>query len=1462
VLSLPNDNLTAFRKNLIVKNEVETEDDLTSFRKSLWANKPVTPKPNLLQQTGKVLGAAGRGLIAGGEDAISGLANADKFQKQLMANIVPGPLKKVYQWGADVDVNARDLMEQKANEQVKAMEGSGNTEQGAFNLVRPIPNIVAAASTGPAAPLTFGVTSAGQYSREAELEGADVPQQLAYGSIMGVVEGLTEKIPLGNISKTFTQPFKRSLIAYLKNIPAEGIQEAVSEIAGNISKQFIYKPDTFMTNGELDLNKVWENGVMNPAQAGVMGMGTAALIGLPGVAMSGGRKSVQSQEQTEPIQEATPQDIAWNEVKSLQEEVKQPEVEIQRKPLSPEKQAEIINNIAKITGKKTEPLRGKLSEIVLPEEKAAIEPKSEVKEKEPLVMTQEEYLSSKGAEFMGGSDVATHRMPGSTEKYRHQTAVRIAKKMEANNQQREELRKEYQIKVESGEIRTPSRTEQLIKTANGMDENQATQAARRLLEKKGIDWKQYKPSGESGIIKTNEQTSSIPGRNSGATPQKSTVSGTNERIKSVEKQAAGRVNLNLKNTGPALGIVNNPLPGLPPKKGLSKAYSFSDPDMETEWRSSHGQTKPSIISKVKEAATTFKNKATREYEYLPRTREFAQIRSDLLQLAKQKEVSGDRAVRMLQSQLVRLDPDSMGLLERKVLIDDLMEESKKENPSLPPGFTPEKIAQEYDLKTQQVFGNLRVREALKTRKEINDALIADYTKAMKDIGFDVEDKFKNESYFRHQVLEYANTKSLMGTGKNLKTPVSRGNLKKRSGYGGSINTNYLEAEYEVMAQMLEDIQIAKTIKSVKDNYDISAKVREQAKTEGLDNWHEAIPEGYEAWQPREGHAFFMTDSIPAKLAAQLNEGLLEQVGITKDDIRRSLAVGGLRQEFVIKTDIAETLDNLSTKKDDGFFKQLNKMVLAGWKVNALFNPRRLIKYNFRNITSDGEWTMIGNPAAFKRSPQATKELFEAMYQTKGMTDELREWFQRGGMQSTLYVQELGDLNKLKIFEHLFKKYPDYKKIPQNIWERYWKFAAKSTQFREAILRYSNYLEYLDQIQSSPGGKPKNFGASVPDEVMGIKDVRDRAFWLSNDLAGAYDKVSVIGQEIRTQLIPFWSYQEVNFKRYVQYMKNQANDGRLAMAVGKHFIKSSPRIALNIGKLVLKTSALWTMLQVYNNLVHGDEEKELPPDVQARPHVIFGRDKNGKIKYFDRLGALGDFLEWFGMDSAPKDVSDLLNGRRNLGEVIQEMVKSPVNKAIGSVSPLYKLPFELLMKRSLYPDVFKPGRIRDLGVYLAKQIGLENEYKQVMGLPTRGYGQSGENTFLYSVDPRESAYYSILDEKQRFQKQVGKYQEGYSESARSNALYNLKLAMRYGDKRATQKYLEEYVMLGGTAQGMERSLKALDPLYGLGDNKKKFIGSLKGDQLNQLKMAEEFYQDIASGKKTIIKDLKKLKKAVQ
>lgn len=1039
--------------------------------------------------------------------------------------------------------------------------------------------------------------------------------------------------------------------------------------------------------------------------------------------------------------------------------------------------------------------------------------------------------------------------------------------------------------------------------------------------------------------------------------------------------------------------------GLPVRTNLAVSrvqrptFEFSDPEIERNFQKSV-PSKPPVKERARDMFSDILNKMTRPYEHIPRTGEFAQLAFDLDKLKKQKGVSSYRAILAINKVTAALDAENYDLFARKVILDDLSYEAERGH-DLPWGFTKDSVATELERLDEAISDNEAIQDALMKRKAMWSIVKKEYTDAMKSISFDVADRFKNENYFRHQVLEYVNLKGLYGTGKKLKTPVGRGFLKTRHGSSFDINRDYVEPEYEVLAQMIYDIQVAKTIKHIDDKYNIQRSLKQRAKgmneaavrdlvflpmardlwkpgmvhkgeggeeiemtvedlaeslyrstlnvkqamgfkrlqklaedgalpdlpnnqwSDVIDSiasggehegtlpylawvakhytttdagkaatlvfkgiagkkkyiedalkaadqfvtWETLVPEGYVTWQAREGNVFYMADSIPAKLAEQLMTAGLEQIGVSKNDLKKALTMGGKRREFVIKKEIADTLDELTRTKVQSAFVNADRELLRAWKVWQLIAPRRFFKYNLRNLTGDADAVFVGNPRAFLKVPAAVRELGRIFFDKYEIKGELKEFFERGGFSSNLQAQEMGELKELWVFERLYKEqHPGVKDVPAKAWNAYWKSARIATEVRETILRYAAYLDYLEQMQSDPRGRPKNFGASKPDEIMGLEDIRDRAYWLSNDLLGAYDRISVMGNALRDYWIPFWSWKELNFRRYVQFARNAASDGRLCQAVGRTALGGvikSPYLAFRVGSFLISSVAFWSMLALWNHLLFPDEEDELSIEERSRPHIIFGRDSAGRIISFNRIGALGDFLDWFGLGKAPRYIGQLFKGQRTIKEIATEMAKSPVNVLSQGITPYIKIPAELAGGRSFFPDIFRPTAIRDRGLYLFRSMGLENEYIALAGLPSKGYSESLKNFLFYTTDPGQGAYSEVQEEKRRWLKTVGKEAEGFWLTPKANALYNLRLAIRYKDKEAVKKYVREYIIehirsggkLENLAKGIREAQKYMDPLSGLSkEDKIRFLKSLDKEQLERLNQAAKFYRETIMGQK--------------
>lgn len=141
----------------------------------------------------------------------------------------------------------------------------------------------------------------------------------------------------------------------------------------------------------------------------------------------------------------------------------------------------------------------KKHEIQKEEEKSVDITLSDDKAKNVLVMTEEEYLASKGFSQFGIGEAALHKGRQKTARQQDRIVDLHAEKNRIYVERREMLRKEYQDKLVKGEIRRPSTIETMIATARGMPELESTMAARRCLEKRGIVW--YEKSSENDVKK-------------------------------------------------------------------------------------------------------------------------------------------------------------------------------------------------------------------------------------------------------------------------------------------------------------------------------------------------------------------------------------------------------------------------------------------------------------------------------------------------------------------------------------------------------------------------------------------------------------------------------------------------------------------------------------------------------------------------------------------------------------------------------------------------------------------------------------------------------------------------------------------------------------------------------------------------------------------------------------------------
>ena len=896
-------------------------------------------------------------------------------------------------------------------------------------------------------------------------------------------------------------------------------------------------------------------------------------------------------------------------------------------------------------------------------------------------------------------------------------------------------------------------------------------------------------------------------------------------------------------------------------KGQAPPFKYADPELERIHVQNKGIRTDTLAQKAVKGFSELKDMFSRPIKTLPvkGNEQLYYGRNGLINLTKARNKAGDETTRIIKdiTKIFKKDKNAFDMFQRKVLLDDLAQEVKLGN-ALPNKWTPETVTSE--LKRLDDLMPDSVKDAIAKRKQHWDSVKNRYIKAMEDVGVNMEGRLEKEDYFRHQVLDYMDMKNAVsGVGRKMQVPANRGFTKGRTGeYVGDINTDYIQAEYEVMAQMLHDTEIADTIKFIDKNKNIVDKVKADAKVQGIEDWHKAIPEGYTTWQPREGNVFYMYKPV----AEEIVEGALSLRGMSLSGIKdpkikvvledilndlanqkEVLALGGKRKEFVIPQEVADTLNNMAKNQPTSvpakFFQDAHTL----WKRWILYlNPRNAFKYGTRNTVGDLDAVIAGNPSGVTKTLRSMVELKDAM-SNGNFTPELKSFYDLGGYQATQAAQEISQASKLKPFEAFRDNLTVGEKIMKPI-KNYEAFMSDANAYREMTLRYGSYLDYLDQLKA---GKLKNYGASKKSIIDALETNEEKAYKLADDLLGAYDDVSEAGKFLRRQFIPFYSWLETNFKRYKQLFANSVSTGDVG-ATTKTAAGIGAKAGLSVARKVGGIFALTGVLAAWNTLKYPELEDTLPADVKSKPHVILGQDKDGNTIYFSRLGSLNDFAEWFGLDNAWQDGMDILNGKKTIIEQLEDMAKSPINKFATGIRPEIKTTVELLTGQRFYPDIFKRGNIRDRGQYFAQSLGLGNEYNQIAGKPTKSYEASIADIFTYKSNPEEAAYWTSLDLKNKYQKRTTG--GSYPMDDKANALYNYKLALRYDDKEAQGKYMKLYESFGGNSQQTIGSVLNMSPYYGISkDEINAYKFSMTDKQKNSLKLAEDYFVKLVESELT-------------
>ena len=634
-------------------------------------------------------------------------------------------------------------------------------------------------------------------------------------------------------------------------------------------------------------------------------------------------------------------------------------------------------------------------------------------------------------------------------------------------------------------------------------------------------------------------------------------------------------------------------------------------------------------------------------------------------------------------------------------------------------------------------------------------------------------------------------------------------------------------------------------------------------------------EGFKSWQPDPGRHMFTALTIPEHVFDRMRSKLAEvfedsgmagmfpagEVAAMMDRIKEQRVVGGPKFEMVLPVELAATLDSFGSKDSDYYATvELYEKSIRAWKQLTLISPRRYFKYNMQNTSGDLDGVIAAFPKALKWKylEPAFLELWDVTVRKGTPSAVFQEAAERGVLDGGWSISEVYDIQN--DIEGLLVK-PG---LSEQTLRKIWKFLAKSTTFRENFLRYAMYLAVREEIQTARRENPGRlnedlmplvgYGAGRIDQVNAITSDADRAAYIARESLGDYGAISVLGQKLRKWVIPFWSWQEINAKRYYRIGSN-------IVATQKGFGRAASLAAL--GAKVGTRAALWLTwrLMVYsvgtwmwNNLLFPDLEEELRDEDRRRLHLVLGKSDDGEIVMLRMPGALSDLMGWFGLDDVLAALSHISKGRGSWRDVALAVVQAPINRLVNGLTPTFKVPGEALAGRSFFPDVFNPRLIRDGWRHLFRAVQVEPVYDYLLGRPSPGAGHVLMTTFVDARHTGYSAYAKIRGEAYQWLRAVeGEEGAPLYASRRGNAYFYYRMALKFKDTEAAVKYLREVNRLMPGKNSKERKnliaamIKRAHPLGMLTIRERgKFLKTLTPEEERSLERAIDWWDETYVG----------------
>lgn len=897
--------------------------------------------------------------------------------------------------------------------------------------------------------------------------------------------------------------------------------------------------------------------------------------------------------------------------------------------------------------------------------------------------------------------------------------------------------------------------------------------------------------------------------------------------------------------------------------------------------------------------------------------EFGDLINELRLAQDDVERSQHRAIQLLNEQVADLSPAESQLM-RLLPIRDLAREARRRRvDEMQFGLTREQV-----LEMEQKFNALvekspNLKKAIEKRRQIRRALVDELIDAgilqeKQVYELDAEGnrtKLKNEDYYHHQVLQYARVYWNQKTGTKPKKPTP-GYAKARSRKSLlDYNTDFHEVEVMSMTRALYDIRRARRLKAILESNDItstikaavearakdriakmrsdakaqikelSRQVKERLKGSGLepqrikvevkkrvapiqselrqkikqlrkDLFKELIPAGYDEMQYDPRRIYFHAKTLPEHVFDMLLDNTPYLGAEIKAQVKDVLALGGKRKTYLIPSEVKTTLHDLSRPTSDDALTRFFAPLTKTWKRWVLMNPRRALKYNWQNMLGDLDAVIAGEPGVLKwgNVREAVHEL-RRFYVGEKVAPWVTDAYEQSVLSSTLSFEELPSLRDLRVYESGIS---GTTRNPLKLWL---KKAGRYTTFRENVLRLAAYRYYAERFTK---GDYSHIGSSDRKRVEAVKGAKRQAGKVARELLGDYGALTELGRNLRRSVFPFYSWMEINLKRYGQNIKNSfvesATAGEGARRLGRGTAMAAARVGSKFAGYYLRALLLTGGAHIFNQLFNGESESRLGEYDRRRVHLNLtsfahaaGLPKNRDYVIRGQT-ALGDVFEWFGINDVVGSLEDWRRGQLDDTDIAKTVAQAPANKLISSVNPYIKGAYEVLSGIRVFPNAFegvpRKGRIsKRLVDVLAETWSLDDEWKMLSRLiPGAGYEPVGHATgstkaereakryfntwadiLVTSKDSDELAYSHIINKKWKYLDKTrggGSYRD---DSKQAMAAYNYRRALRLQDREAEGYWHGRLREFGLNDEQIAKKVQSLDPLYGLtSEERKQFV----------------------------------------